>query len=446
MPFLLEPLGFGTADLEALTSLFCRAADRHWLLTIPFWNSLVSGSERVYRGKRHTGKRTALKSMNGLGRFALRVSDLFDIAAGNNAKRLTFLPWREILDPVGHGLLKPDLAWCPLCWREDVETGTPGYVRLVWLARPVVACAKHCVQLRAVCTKCKKPQPVLPRIPRQTICNWCGTDLVDVDYRRLRTADPHGKDIWVSSAVGELLRHTWATAKDIPADSFQGALNALAAQYCGGSLETLADCCGMSRRMIRQWASGLTKPALTGLVEFAYRVQIPLAALLLKHVGMTDPSFWRRDERPVFVKKHRKLSSRELRELHARLIAAINARKEATPSLRGLAKQCGVTYLVLLYHFPAECRRLQRKVRANMAECIKARQAKRMEQLVRAARELSSKGIYPSRRALRARFGFHPSDLRRPEINQQWKKICSNFLIGNYDRKRRTQRAGNARP
>lgn len=433
-PLALEPKGVGSWELEALTSLFCRTAERHWLMTVPFWNALTGTGLGATRARAQRDKRLTLQSMNGCGQCARYVSGLLRAAVGGNPARLTLLPWQGLLDPRGHGLLKSHLAWCPICWQEDREVGVPIYVRLLWVICPVSICPKHYMKLQTRCAKCGKDQNILPRVPRQSICRGCGADLMDVRRGRFQVFDMHGKDVWISSAVGALIKHTCAREENVPFGVFQAVLNTLAARYFDGSLENLANRCGIPNRMLRQWASGDTKPYLAALLEFAYRIQVPVDSMLLRGVGLTDPSSWRREGRPSFGKSFKKLSKDQLHELSKDLKATIGTTSGTVSSACEIARRHATTYNALRYHFPVEYRLLLERGRVGRVKQTKTCRIQRIKRVMHAAKTLASSGIYPSERALRAAPAVLSSDLRRPEISKILRKVRNDFLLGKYKR------------
>lgn len=425
----LEPMGKETASLEVLTSWFCRIANHHWLLTIQLWNVLVDHDQKVKRTVAQRHKRLMLRGMNGYGRVALNVGKQLRTKFGGGTEHLSLLPWAGILDPQAHQLLKNKSAWCPLCWREDQETGAPCYIRMLWTLEPVAVCPKHHVELATTCPRCRSSQEVLPRIPRQSICGSCGTDLISqIDLRRLRHADPHGKNVWISSALGSLIAHTCAVGSAIPPDAFCRALNVLALRHFNGSHNDLADACGMSRRMLRDWASGKAKPYLSALMEFAYRIQIPPHSMLLTEIGMTTPEDWHREASPSFSRRSKKLSGNELARLRRHLRAAIAAGAQGPRSLKAFAGTLGTTFNVLRYHFPREYKVLQARAQTRRAKDVQLAKCRRVKQIVQAATRLASNGIYPSERALKTRCDLQSSYLRRPEGNKPLTKIRRDFL------------------
>lgn len=430
--FMMDPLGVGTSEIEALSSLFCRIADRHWMLTVPLWNSLASYPGKVKRSKGHPEKRLTLRSMNGHGRVASTVVELLK-RESLVVNQLTLLPWKNVLDPMAHDLLRSTRAWCPVCWTEDRDSGNPIYVRLLWVMNAVIYCPKHYIELQTLCWNCESTQDVLPRIPRVSICGKCGADLIKkIDRRRLRNCNPRGKETWIASSLGSLIKCTCASGVNIEANACQTALNTLAARHFDNSIETLADAIGMSRRMIRQWASGETKPYLSGLLELAHRTQIPLAEMLLEGVGLTHPSSWLKNKRPTFVARGKKLTKERIDQIRTELHRAIKSKKSIAISVKKFARSLGTSYLVVKYHFPEEYRLLQEKSRLAELRSWKAVMAKRIQQCVAAAQNLAYHGVYPSDRALKDLPGIISSDLRRLEVKKVLRTVRLEFLAGAF--------------
>lgn len=435
--FVLEPMGVGTSELEALTSLFCRIAERHWMLTIPLWNAIADEEKKVKGSHQYPRKRYVLRSANGHGRVTSAVVELLKREA-ISARQLTLLAWKEVLDPMGHGLLRPTRAWCPLCWQVDLESGNPIYLRLLWTIEAVTICPKHNIELQTACPKCGSAQEVLPRIPRPAVCKSCGADFVQLlDRRRLRASKPDGKSLWNSTAIAALIRCTCAVGVDIASFAFRDVLNALAQQHFDGSMDALSDAVGMSRRMLGQWATGVTNPYLTGLLEFAYRIQVPPDVLLLQGSGLTDPASWLKGDLPIFVKREHKLSKARLDEIHAALRKAIRSKGTIPTSVKKFAQEYGTTYMVIRYNFPFEYKALQAMMQAHRQIKLEQYRVLRIEGAVAAAHDLASKGIYPSDRALKEKARLIPSDLRRKDVRKELRTLRLDFLAGIYRGNRR---------
>lgn len=435
--FMLDPLGTGTSDLEALSSFFCRIAEHHWMLTVPLWNAIADHASKVKRARRHPQKRLTLRSMNGHGRVASTVAELLR-RESLIADHLTLLPWKGVLDPMAHDLLRPVRAWCPLCWSEDRDSGGPIYMRLLWVLSVTLVCPKHQVELQTVCRNCKNPQEVLPRIPRLSVCNSCGADLVQqMDRRRIRSYDPRSKEVWIASALASLIQCTCASGVTIDASAFKTALKTLAVRHFGGSLERLADACGMSRRMVRQWACGETKPYLSALMELAYRTQIPPAVMLLEGVGLAYPNSWTNEKRPTFVVRGKKLTGEELSEIRLELVRVIKSKTSEIITVKKFAKRVGTTYLVIRYHFPEEYQLLQKKGRLQDLRNRQTLRSNRIKQTIAAAHSLAERGVYPSDRALKGCAGIIASSLRRLEVKKAVRAVRLEFLAGAYSTVRR---------
>ena len=87
--------------------------------------------------------------------------------------------------------------WCARCWEDDARSGSPRYVRKLWILSVVDACPEHRVLLFDRCACCGSRQPPIgPDVP-VGFCALCGEDLVA------------GQVVLDSLDVDDALRRLW---------------------------------------------------------------------------------------------------------------------------------------------------------------------------------------------------------------------------------------------
>lgn len=69
------------------------------------------------------------------------------------------------------GSIATSLRYCPLCLAENP------YGRLCWRFLAIPGCHKHICSLLSTCGHCGMPVPLLPHVPRLTVCATCQGDL-----------------------------------------------------------------------------------------------------------------------------------------------------------------------------------------------------------------------------------------------------------------------------
>jgi len=427
-----EVAGWGTSELEALSSVFCAAADRHWMYPVQFRQALIEQLGDPVPNKVLTYPRSALCMMNGTGDKAKLESErLCQIFNDKTLNFLTFLPWREMLDSRGHFQIKKKLAWCTACWKEDRAIGRRCYVRLLWLAVPVKVCPKHHTSLQTTCQSCHATQEIVPIIPREWICQSCGKDLVKQKVSN-RKHDPDAKVVWEATAMGALIRRTCASATPVSEGAFRRVLAELIDHHFCGRVFAFAKRIGLTPKMIRGWLHGYHNPYLSELMEFSYRIGVPPDVLLLDGAGLIDPCQWRQWPKPRFVRRGKNLTKLQLVRIHQALIKALRADEGKVVTLTEFAEKYGISYMTVAHHFPKEAAQLRDRARAVREARQHKRAKQRFEYVLQSAHQLIQHHVYPSDRALKDRYGLCSSDFRRSEIVNALREIRKAVLAGTY--------------
>lgn len=176
----LEPAGIGTAFVESLTSYLTRLAAAHSvaveslfgielvpLVNRPYLNPLTKHPRLMF-----AFHRTA-HSLNGKGGIAEDCSAALErLTLRNDLRFLTLIKWRHLLSHVG--LLRKKKAWCPNCYKEQIESNGPVYDHLLWALQEVTICPRHFVELESECPFCSKQSQPFTRKMQAGVCNSCG--------------------------------------------------------------------------------------------------------------------------------------------------------------------------------------------------------------------------------------------------------------------------------
>jgi hypothetical protein len=113
-------------------------------------------------------------TINGHGHYAqIFVTALGEASGARQLARATLLPWRTLFSRNGHPLVSSKRRWCSACWDEAIGKGKPPYDMLLWSLAPVCHCPWHGLPLSNVCPSCRRPQPIIGRLPLLTHCDDC---------------------------------------------------------------------------------------------------------------------------------------------------------------------------------------------------------------------------------------------------------------------------------
>ena len=416
MIYPMEPMGVGSGQLESLTGLTLRLADRHSIMTSSFYKHVINPLVPSALGRIRCHKLNDYYSANGYAKNAKRISTAISVASKSiNAFYTTLLPWEGVFDPYAHGLIKTSMEWCAQCWEEDVLVGNNPYVRLVWQMKPYSICTHHRQKLKGLCPHCDSQQPVLPKIPRPWLCDNCGNELNKKQSLKSIDSVSDEKEVWFSSVIERLVERTCSQGRVLEKDSLTFALQGIVDQHFNGSYDNFSKMTKVNKRYLREWSLGIRKPAFMSFLDLCYRMDIPPDVLLMNGLPLTDPGNWRKLEATRFVKM-RKLSMRQKDEIHAYLKRVISENNIPPEPLSRIAKRFRVTYVILNYHFPDEYSVIkQRYDKYRNVQKVNA-DKKRMNNLEESINKLVKEGLYPSERKLKERKLVLISDLRRQDV------------------------------
>jgi len=187
--YSLHPIGVKEAYIESLTSYLIRVSEAHQVypsslisyVIAPILNkeffiySTARGGNRFYDGA---------KTMNGFGSNARdMVGALEKLTKVQQLGILTFASIKEVI-PLRY-LLKNHLAWCPVCYEKQLNTGNAIYNLLLWSLEMVNTCSKHRCKLESECFLCHKKIPILHRKSQNGYCPYCNTWLgTELNFNR----------------------------------------------------------------------------------------------------------------------------------------------------------------------------------------------------------------------------------------------------------------------
>ncbi len=236
----LTPLGVGTAEVESLTSYFCRLAHSHGMTARNLGAWILTHFDQPVPADFKWSQRSFSSLSPETEEWAARLAELTGVGA---LDRLTLVPWRQLLPT--QGLAPSSDRWCTCCLAEDRAAENPPHLRLAWDLAPVTACAHHEVQLVSACPHCQRTNvrnraaTVVPGY-----CTSCGGFLGNA-----QTTPAAPEALWVARQVGQMLAGNPAVAPD----GVGALLEVVIEKMASGRVGTFAKKLGVSKSGVWHW-------------------------------------------------------------------------------------------------------------------------------------------------------------------------------------------------
>lgn len=287
----LAPIGLGTADVESLTSYFCRLANSHSCSTNDLAQFVIDhiepGRWATYQGVE--GKSRFVwyqRAISGLGDSALTwTSALSELTSLSYLYRLTLLPLQAVIAP--KGLMAMQSRWCPHCLHDDLERKKTPYFRLAWDIGLNKVCAEHQTELIARCPHCL--QSNVRHAASYVIPGWCTACTHFLGYPekhgvRVHT-DKHQIEIGQAGVIGELLAATSNQEFLSDLDKCHEVIDRLIGELDGGMAAQFARRLGVRKSTVHYWKHNRSALTLDAAVRIAIHCNTGLLALLQGDLG-----------------------------------------------------------------------------------------------------------------------------------------------------------------
>lgn len=376
--FSLPLRGVGTAEVEALSSYLQRLAIAHG---VSVWK-LLDRLRSWYRHD-HPNFEDHLEgafSSPDLSIFirpnktTQQIVAMLEHVTDNKEFRCgTFLSLIDGLDR-SVGLFAERPRWCPACMGEFERTDDRGYIKLLWLLKPITHCPAHSIPLHDRCNECDARQRTSKFEPNFTRCVVCRTDFASV----LETRESQSRWSYEGSDLIQLVE-TIASDSQLmfPAGGVQRMISALFDKVWT-DVEELRFWKILPRDECISIATGDEPVTLATARKLAFRIGVPLPVLLMGQVeltsGVLDPEWTK--ELPNDMQPKRRRKRRDRTVILRKLKQATTHHTKPPLSLKQVAKQVGVSVGCLQYHFPAQSREI---VAAYLAWKIEQQNRKRIE-------------------------------------------------------------------
>ncbi len=427
--FALEPIGLGTADCEGLISYLVRLAREHSV------DARVLFREEVFRQCGNLGGlrypiffNGDARSVNGLGVYAR----VFSHAAGEMTSRedlqlLTTLPWQGMFPEKGAGLISRHPRWCKPCLRERRLRAEGSYFPLAWSLELHTVCGRHGIRLSDSCPRCGRRQPIIPFAPYLHRCAYCNGWLA-AESRTDRPVDAKGWELWLSSAIGDMIAHNHNAGACATGEAFRSLLPALVDRHADGEKKRFSKLLGMTETTMSCWITKGKKPTFPQFLKLCHGLEVMPSELFnipdSKSGDGGEAARLPLELRPIKSKVGRRgLDKSGI----ARALKKIVADDEDCRPLVEIAENLGVTSRYLRYWFAEPCHRITSKRKKYLTSLARETCEFRKKEVRNATLRIFCRGIYPSKGMVSAAIKPLKIYLQSPELRAAYKKALKDI-------------------
>ena len=431
--YRLDPAGLASGDPECLTSYLTRLSQAHVVpLRVLLHEILVPRLSDLKIPRSYTRLfQESARSMNGLGLYAERFSRLLnELTLRSDLSLLTMLPWKDLFDGGGKGLLETKKSWCSQCFSEQRETGVPLHEPLRWQLSVMELCPAHGRPFETTCPGCGKEQSALPQFSVVGRCAWCGTDLSEKSKKTIPPSnDPwHG---WISEKTAALFLFAGSGENFCTIDAFRVRIALTIQTRTDGNAEAMDRLLGWGTGTVGQWRRGRCRPRFDYFLHFCYRLGLDPVSFLSdgENVEASCGSFEKTDSKPRTGPPR---VSRIRHQNHASILKELDLLVETGDdglSLEKAADNLGVGIGYLRYRFPEQSLKISARYKERIHSRAEETFDRKAQAIFAAVRELMERGDYPSKSKV---FGNAPgvsfSDGRNPRLAEIWQSALVESL------------------
>ena len=399
----LEPREVGTLWGESLTSYLNRLGWRHGIspqrLVAQEVVPHVSNKDYFASSGRLAGfSRLRAVYLNGVSETSMEWSNQLErLTVRSDLRYLTLLWWIGSLP--SQGLVRPHLAWCPLCYEEWKEKREPIYQPLVWTLRVVSMCMKHHYWLVDSCPICKKHQSAIVRetLPGHcTQCNeWLGTSLSGTSQQVL-DKEMVKWQYWIHGSLEELLQASIVSG----ILSWRPFYSNLSAHDI---FQTLFQLSGMPS--ILRWQA---------ILEFCYICGRTPLQIMTNHLPTLEEFIERLVFPPTMIVPRPRVKYRvDIEECRNLLQAILNGDEELL-TIAQVARRIGCSRDAIKHHFPQEHALITKRAKEFRKQRREKREGQIFEEIREAVFTLHAQGVPPSA-SLVAKMLSNPTLIRLPD-------------------------------
>lgn len=395
--YKLVPCQAGTIWRESLTSYINRLGWAHHISP----RALVAqeiAPRLIHR--QHVDSARQLSTFSSLGAMVLNSGEeeaqewatlLEQLTTRVDVHRLTW-PWL-VGDLPSQRQLRRRPAWCPACFQEWQDAGSPLYQPLLWTLQVVNLCPQHHRLLENRCPACQKYQAVIVRNATQPgVCVHCSRWLGTLSEPAHKPDEAFcAWQAWIFLALKEVCTSDQATEYMHWSPFFVNLAESLETR---GAMSRFTRATGVTRGHLYQLVDGPSLPQLHAILRFCHGCEMtPLEFMRARPEDLAQVI---RQDTPRPAPRIRPVY-RPLDRVHCfEVLQAVLTGNEEPLSLRQIARRLGCTHGTLVRHFPQECALVAQRAQIYRKQRGEQRVERICEKVRQAVGELHRQGIFPT--------------------------------------------------
>lgn len=427
--YRLEPADAGTALHESLLSYLHRLAARHCLRVRDLMTEFVLPRTQIREVNcGHSFSTDYAKTINGFGKYATEVSAALNNLTGrDDLQRCTFIPWRDLLDPKGGGLLEHSMRWCPSCLAQNIDRSDPCVYPLLWSCRSVTHCPVHASALVNKCLRCGSPQRVLSDTNAYGRC-WACSGSLGARTGLWEEAQPTARQAFDATAVSKMIGSGNAAPDFATLDRFAQRLHRLSKLHKCATTTEFARRLHIDFDTMRDWLVRGTRPTLNSLLEVSYRVDLDPVQLLTEEPPISPPMI--RTGEATATRTFHRLSADALQRLTADMEASLQDSDQYVDA-EDLAEKYGTTVAYIRY----QCGDLYRAFAAHRIAVRAELRQRRIDSLLQrtedVVRALAAQNTRLTRRGIDRALSAEGIAMKNPRIREKAFETAAAIRQGN---------------
>lgn len=399
--YSLKPIGIGGPYIESLTSYLIRLSEAHKVYPsslISYVIATILNKEFLIYSTARGGNRfyDGAKTMNGFGSNALDMVDaLGKLTRVQQLDMLTLASIKEVI-PLRY-LLKNHLAWCPVCYEEQLNTGNAIYNLLLWSLEMVNTCSKHRCKLETECFLCHKKIPILHRKSQNGYCPYCNAWLgTEVNFNRF--SDKNDFDYKITLMAEQIIKNKEQIEISASKQHIIRNLTHLVDIYTEGNIQEFARKLNLAKTTLWDWCNGKVLPPLSRMLEICYLFNVSPVSFYIEDIRVNKEQI--AFNAGAYSKDTKKREIKFDYDTALSILQKYAHHSESNISMNVLAKQLGYSKRTLYKHFPNLCKAISAKNADGIKE--KANQVYVRNRLVidQQVEILIQQDVYPSRRRI----------------------------------------------
>lgn len=408
------PHGHGTALQESQISYLVNLAKAHTLTP-----RLLIEQEIIPCGHIQYDARESFnfysyytRTINFQSKYAEEVAAALDRLTGQTClTQNTFLPWKDVLDPRGGGLLDRCPRWCPICLTERQKAELEPYFPLLWYVMLVENCPLHGCRLESECPHCHRKQTFIPKHYHIDHCTHCGAWLGGASQEvKLEPTDPFVQ--YAVGAISEMIQHNASASTYANFPRLQERVRDYVRLVGGGSITGLGKKVGLQGTVINQWLLRERRPQIKSLLQFTHHLGTTPVRLLRDEIPKDLPDLPDQEIQARY-RTQRNLLQEDKASIEAKLQAYLD-RDELPPTIEQISFELGQTISFLKYRFRTLCRLITDKRRQMYEEVKMALEREIEERSYELTIALLKSGRRASRRLIENTLRAHKMSIRNP--------------------------------